>query len=586
MKKLLISIFGALLSMTAQAIDAPLADSISVYGNHLAQLTQLVEIALRNPSDTDYEGRLYLLVCNKSNGSVTPCCDTLVTVKAQNACLLWLKCSLPEGDLELRLSADANGQQPLRTCDVTILPLRKLDFKTTFSLDMMMIEGKQVLYGSRIRGWVRVQNNDDAYYGANGGTADDDGLVLWLEDSDTGERLYTKHIADELRADWHIDTDFDYDAVFRDGAHYALKAGYGMPYGLEAIDSLCFTTTSGFGTYWTADGQVLPLDYNEATTGLGDEQSTLHIPAEAVAADLRGQYAYDKPYVIDASQANPNCLYYLDPQANIPEGLDESYNIVQGLEATNIKLNEGYDYYCPLAFHTQFVSYLMTLSYDDEAAEMCGRGYSNTIVLPFRPTHALLYDINDGTEMLHSDMIQVLRYYGTHADTLTLERCEIADMQPYAPYILGVYIGSSLLFVGENVDIPMTQEAIIRDNLFNFVGTTVARQLTNSSYIYEPETNSFRRCLADSRVASFQAYMDAVSDASMNTLSISDATWGPKGNPNNATIPTVIKSIKETSNNTATIYDLTGRQIRQPQLVERPLSKGVYIIGGHKVIVK
>ena len=98
------------------------------------------------------------------------------------------------------------------------MPLRKLDFKTTFSLDMMMIEGKQVLYGSRIRGWVRVQNNDDAYYGANGGTADDDGLVLWLEDSDTGERLYTKHIADELRADWHIDTDFDYDAVFRDGS--------------------------------------------------------------------------------------------------------------------------------------------------------------------------------------------------------------------------------------------------------------------------------------------------------------------------------------------------------------------------------
>ena len=258
---------------------------------------------------------------------------------------------------------------------------------------------------------------------------------------------------------------------------------------------------------------------------------------------------------------------------------------MQGLEATNIKLTEGYDYYCPLAFHTQFISYLMTPSYDDEAAEMCGRGYSNTIVLPFRPTHALLYDINDGTEMLHSDMIQVLRYYGTHADTLTLERCEIADMQPYAPYILGVYIGSSLLFVGENVDIPMTQEAIVRDKLFNFVGTTVARRLTNRCYVYEPEETCFRQYTNDDSVEAFQAYMDAVSDATMNTLSISDATWGPKGNPNNATVPTAIKSIKETNNNDATVYDLTGRQMKQ-QPISRPLSKGVYIIGGRKVVIK
>jgi hypothetical protein len=159
-------------------------------------------------------------------------------------------------------------------------------------------------------------------------------------------------------------------------------------------------------------------------------------------------------------------------------------------------------------------------------------------------------------------------------------------MHPYVPYILGVYIGSSLLFIGENVAVPMTQEAIVRDKLFNFVGTTVARQLTNRCYVYEPEETCFRQYTDDDSVEAFQAYLDAVSDATMNTLSISDSVWGPKGNPNNAIVPTVIKSIKETSINEATICDLTGRQIRQPQPVERPLSKGVYIIGGHKVIVK
>ena len=586
MKKLMITIFGILLSMTAAAADMLVADSISVYGNHLAQLTQLVEIALRNPSDTDYEGRLYLLVCDKSNGSVTPYGDTLVTVKANYAGQLWLKCSLPEGDLELRLSTDAEGQQLLKSCDVTILPLRKLDFKTTFSLDMLTTkDGNRVLYGNRIRGWVRVQNNDGNYYGANGGTADDDGLVLWLEDSDTGERLYTKHIADELRADWHIDTDFAYDAVFRDGAHYALKVGYGMPYGLETIDSLCFTTTTGFGTYWTADGQVLSLDDIEATTGFGDDQSTLRIPAEAVAVDLRGLHTFGKPVTIDASKANPNCLYYLDQQDDVPEGLDESQNIVQGLEATNIRLNEDFDYYCPLAFHTQFISYLMTPSYDDEDAEMLGRGYSSTIVLPFHPTHVLLYDVNGETENLHGDMIQVLRYYGILADTLTLARCEVAKMKPYAPYVLGVYIGSCLLFVGEDVDVPMTQEAIVRDNLFDFVGTTVTRTLTNRNYVYDPATTSFRQCSSNDKVSPFQAYLEATGEVSSVTLSISDYDWGPKGNPNNATATTDIKPFTRTDRNT-TAYDLTGRQVTQQPSVIRPLSKGVYIIGGRKIVVK
>jgi hypothetical protein len=120
------------------------------------------------------------------------------------------------------------------------------------------------------------------------------------------------------------------------------------------------------------------------------------------------------------------------------------------------------------------------------------------------------------------------------------------------------------------------------------VGTTVARRLTNRCYVYEPEETCFRQYTDDDSVEAFQAYLDAVSisDATATTLSISDSAWGPKGNPNNATVPTVIKSIKETSNNAATVCDLTGRQIRQPQPVERPSFKGVYIIGGHKVIVK
>ena len=585
MKKLLISIFAAFFCINATATNMLSVDSMKIYGNHLANLSQRLVANIRNNTESGFEGHIYLMALNKSDGSVTTCLDTLFVVSAFNCRTLEFFPALPEGDFELRLSTDADGQQIIGISDITILPLRKLDFKAMLSLDMLAkAEDQYVLYGNRIRGWVRVENHDDSYFGVHGGEAEDDGIVLWLEESDTGERIYTKHIANRMEENWYMETTFAHDTVFHEGAHYALKAGYGMPYGLEAIDSLCFTAASGTYSYWTFDGQVLPLPVSDESTF----PIELVVPAEAVAIDLRGHHNSDTSPRINTSQANPNCLYYLESQDDVPEGLDEKYNIVKGLEATNIKLTEGHDYYCPLAFRTQFISYLMTPSYDNEDAELRGRGYSKTLVLPFTPTHVMLYDINGNTEVLHSDMIQVLHYYGTHADTLSLSRCEIAQMHPYVPYILGVYIGSSLLFIGENVAVPMTQEAIVRDKLFNFVGTTVARRLTNRCYVYEPEETCFRQYTDDDSVEAFQAYLDAVSisDATATTLSISDSAWGPKGNPNNATVPTVIKSIKETSNNAATVCDLTGRQIRQPQPVERPSFKGVYIIGGHKVIVK
>ena len=585
MKKLLISIFAAFFCINATATNMLSVDSMKISGNHLANLSQRFVANIRNNTESGFEGHIYLLALNKSDGSVTTCLDTLFAVSSFNCRTLEIFPALPEGDFELRLSTDADGQQIIGLSDITIQPLRKLDFKAMLSLDMLAkAEDQYVLYGNRIRGWVRVENHDDSYFGVHGGKAEDDGIVLWLEESDTGERLYTKHIVNRMEENWYMETTFSHDTVFHEGAHYALKVGYGMPYGLEAIDSLCFTAASGTYSYWTFDGQVLPLPVSDASMF----PIELVVPAEAVAVDLRGHHDSDTSPRINTSQANPNCLYYLESQDDVPEGLDEKYNIVKGLEATNIKLTEGHDYYCPLAFRTQFVSYLMTPSYDNEDAELRGRGYSKTLVLPFTPTHVMLYDINGNTEVLHSDMIQVLRYYGTHADTLNLSRCEIAQMHPYAPYILGVYIGSSLLFIGENVAVPMTQEAIVRDKLFNFVGTTVARQLTNRCYVYEPEETCFRQYTDDDSVEAFQAYLDAVSisDATATTLSISDSAWGPKGNPNNATVPTVIKSIKETSNNAATVCDLTGRQIRQAKPVERPSSKGVYIIGGRKVVVK
>ena len=574
-------------------------DSLSFYGNRIAMMTQYLEVSVSNSSNDTYEGHWYLLARDVNTGSRTLCLDTLMTLPAQSFYMKRLYCQLPEGDLELLLTTDAEGLSLLGSCNVTIGPLRKLDFQATFSLDMLTeADGEQVLFGSRIRGWVRVENYDTPYYGVHGGAGDDDGIVLWLEDRDSGERLFTKHIANKIEFWDRAESSFSYDAMFRDGAHYALKTGYGMPYGLELIDSLCFTTRTGTNTYWTAQGQVLPLPLS-GNLQSGDNLQ-LTVPAEAVAVDLRGQQTINTVFTIDVSQANPNCLYYLDLSGNVPQGLDESRNLVRGLKAEHVKLTEGYDYFCPLAFNAQFISFLMTPSYDNPDDDLRGRGYSETIVLPFYPSQVNLYDINgeagrlyksrhstlsedsiDGSagEMLHADMLTILRYYGNEGDSLNIVRLSsLSQMQAYEPYILGVYIGSRLLFIGENTQVPMTREAIIHGQNINFVGTTVARQLPSPTYQYNADDNRFYPSTA--RIAPFRAYMDD-STGAFDYLFFSDEVWGSNGKPSDATAISELPQ-REDSPTMLPVYSLSGQRISE-HLTLRP---GIYIVGGRKVIVR
>ncbi|MBO7139188.1 MAG: hypothetical protein J6W19_01230 [Prevotella sp.] len=590
MNKLTLSLFALLFTMTASAASGDASalrtDSMVVYGPRLAQLTHQVDVSLRNNAAEDFEGRLWLMAVNKADDSLTPCLDTLITIKSRSSRQLILHTVLPEGKLQLRLATDADGQKSAATCDVTIQPLRKLDMKASFSLEMLSDEA--VLYGSRIKGLARVVNHDGLYYGARGGKGADDGIVVWVEDSDSGERLFTKHAANMLQPYGSVETTFAYDAVFRDGARYALKAGYGMPYGLEAIDSLCFTTHTGTNTYWTAKGQVLPLPLS----GEGHRV----VPADAVAVDLRSLSSAEGDWPsqpIDVSQANPNCLYYLDPSGDVPQGLDESLNLVRGLQAETISLTEGHDYYCPLAFRAQLVSYLMTPSYDNPIDEARGRGYSETIVLPFRPTHINLYDVNGQTEALHANMLKVLRYYGYEADTLNVaELSSLSQMEAYKPYILGVYVGSRLLFTGENTSVPITGNAIVRGGSIDFVGTTVGLRLSPEYYVYSPADYTFRQGDADDVIAPFRACLYAADGKSHSHLDISRYVWGDKGKPGDATAIDDVQhdNLQFTDSRWGNngVSDLQGRRIvnRQSSTVNCRLHKGIYITGGRKVVVK
>ena len=108
MKKLLISIFAAFFCINATATNMLSVDSMKIYGNHLANLSQRLVANIRNNTESGFEGHIYLLALNKNDGSVTTCLDTLFAVSSYNSRTLEFFHALPEGDFELRLSTDAD----------------------------------------------------------------------------------------------------------------------------------------------------------------------------------------------------------------------------------------------------------------------------------------------------------------------------------------------------------------------------------------------------------------------------------------------------------------------------------------------
>lgn len=584
MKKLLLTCVAFILGLTANATTSDISvlriDSLSVLGNMLAMMNQQMEMQIYNDSKTnDYEARWYLLRCTGNSCDVVM--DTLVSIKARDRFLLLTNIRLPEGCCNLTMATDKNGELPIISNMITIKPLRKLNIQTDLNIQMLSTEnGQNVLNGSSLKGSVRLFSFDE-YEGCREAGDAEDGVWLWLEEAESKQQIAAKQLAGRLGLYQEKTFQLDLKANLRNGVAYVLRVGYMSPEGMVELTSQTFTARLNEITYWTVNEQVLPLTVRE--------DDVLQVPVEAVAVDLRGKGDSYANLKMDVSNANPNCLYYLDKAATMPVGLNENYNVICGGEADYIQVVEEHDYFCPLAFQTKYISYLMKPSYNSANNEWSSRGYSETLVLPFDVNYACIYDVNGVQETLHADMLKVLRYEGNQGDSLTVSAIRnFNQMKAYTPYILGVYVGSRLLFSAENTLVPMTREAIALGRSINFVGTTIAQELAETAYIYDASDGCFRR--GNKRVAPFHAYMTIENGIPVSeegekddegyfvSLWFDADSWGKKGLPGGEQ-STTIHHITISSPKVQTLYSLTGQRMSKPK-------SGLYIVGGKKRLGK
>ena len=338
-------------------------------------------------------------------------------------------------------------------------------------------------------------------------------------------------------------------------------------------------------TYWTAGKKVKPLT-------VGSDQ-TIKVPQEATSVDLRGVYATNTIYTIDPSEANPNCLYFMN-------GLDyvrglEGVNWVRDYEATNLTISENYPFASPMPFKAKSAHMVVTPRHVANLTFSDGKPhYSETLVLPFEAQHLSLIDINGGEEVdLPNDDIMLLGLVGYEEDPGIVEFNYFPDVFPkaYEPCLL-LYLNSSrMLFYGEQLDIPSTRLALSEADGIRYMGSTTGMDTpVESCFLWDYDVWCWSRSLLPSSMwlPPFRCCMDAVPmDTESTELSVITkimASWPHDEEPGATSVAAPVMP-----DGSADVYTLSGQRVATVNILGghadlSALKPGIYIIGGKKVL--
>lgn len=214
--------------------------------------------------------------------------------------------------------------------------------------------------------------------------------------------------------------------------------------------SVPFTFRRSTNTYWSADGNQKPLPVNDG--------HILKVPNDALAVDMRGLYEMDEVFSIDVSEANPNCLYYLNYLDNVPKGFPSETNVIRDQQASSLVIDSNYDYYCPIIFQAKSALFIYTPISESmgPASPVMSQKLSGTVKPPFQVRQAWLVGTNDShpENPFYNDDFKIARV-GTYSNGL-LSFDPVVSMDKLYPcdyYLIYDMKPSSLAFYSENMTI-------------------------------------------------------------------------------------------------------------------------------------
>lgn len=515
-------------------------------------MPQDVTVELTNSGDGDFHGDITLMLINgntvyqKLGGAVADISagqsgSVTVTINPQRT-----------GNYEIAvvngyfLDGDIMGRQGVSiappTSDVNI-DLANLQFNG--------VNG--TVYGNTFKASITAINNaqSDYKYGVSA-------RLYKLVSGNTGSLDCEKTdntvvVAGEMQTFDFEFPDLDYDEV------YFCYLGY---YKLTET-SRTFMQIGGY-PYKIAHGFVT-IDADGSVTA-DAPSSSVTIPAEAVAVDLRGQ----ETVASVTPNENPNCLYLLDADAKVPDGVSGK-NIVKGGVAEAITLTDGADFVVPETFTAATVTYARTFTTGTD-----GTGGWTTLTVPFDVDKVTVDGVEKQWFSSPTDTgkhFWVKKLVSDDEGTVTFE--DVDKIKANTPYLIAVpgkkwgddfdLTGKTLVFTGYD-KIVSTAKAVASGDYYRFSGTTRSLVLSEA-YVMNANGTVFERgdVTVEPFRACFTAYAAGSSATSLQIVQTSKIETAVTTLPAELTVPT--------------IYTLDGRRVS-----DNGLKSGVYIKNGKKVI--
>ena len=474
--------------------------------------------------------------------------------------------------------------------------------KGSLRLDMLeRTDDGNILYGDfahfRVTGTATLTNEDENTiigWDSQVGVGNGSGIDLFVSHDlinvrFDAETLYC--LGRELKSGQTITNfEFEFTSVPEDGKEYYIKIDVLG----NTVDSIPFTVKQCTNTYWTADGHVKPLP---------EADQVLKVPAEALTVDLRGLYEINTVYSIDVSEANPNCLYFLNYLDYVPKGLTSKTNIIRDYEAKDIIINGDYDYYCPMPFKskTALFDYTPVSEAMGPAMPYMSQIMSGAIILPFDAQKAWLTAMNDSYSddaLYNEDDMQIYGYLTHDVEEVMVTKVANKPLTAYTPYLLFTK-PSPVAFLAEDVTIPSTHkvEVDIADGIFT--ASTTAVTAGQGAYIWNGD--KYRFCLNQEPMLlrPFTPYIlffteeprpEEYNYVILNNQGNIDPTESGH-DPDVPDAPTSVTAVNAVPHLPQAVYSLSGQRVGTAGYVNGRLSAeglrpGLYIVNGRKMVVK
>ena len=317
------------------------------------------------------------------------------------------------------------------------------------------------------------------------------------------------------------------------------------------------------------------INHADGSSSMVSYKQPIVVPATATSVDLRGFSGDD--VVLNTASAQPNCLYLRYGTEGDITGLP-TVNVIEGTTAEKIVLTDGYDFVPPFDFTAENISYTRTPSLTTN-----GTGGWQTLVLPFAATKLVRTDTGAQLNWFQSatesgKQLWIKDFVSVDGSNVQFDYAP-TTLEAYHPYIIAVpgnrwgaswdMTGVPLRFEGNNAAIMADARSNVSASSWNYTGTTASMAATD---VYAINVDGTGFAKTSSSMNPFTAWFvnkTVSAPAMLRIVQVDNSTTGIRATPN-------------PSLNGGEWYDLQGRKL----VNSSQLKKGIYMVNGHKVIIK